>query len=127
MSWTCRRQSKGVKCGWVNPNRKRKCEVCHKTRPPRKRPEHMKALEMTYEECVAKWGERCGVCGAKPKPGKRLHRDHEHKGDGAVRGLACFRCNSGLRNYMTLEWLENAVAYLKRFEEDRMPKEDIPF
>jgi hypothetical protein len=30
-----------------------------------------------------------------------------------VRGLLCYRCNSILRTYVTKEWVENALRYLK--------------
>lgn len=116
-SWTCQRQSNGVVCRHVNPPRKRNCEQCGKRRPPRKRPAHLAVLETTtYEECVARFGERCGICGSRPKPGKKLHRDHEHKDGGEIRGLLCFRDNSALRSYMTIDWLRNALAYLEAYE-----------
>lgn len=117
--WTCQRQTAGVKCGAKNSARRQICVTCGKRRPQIKRPAHMAVLEsMTYEQAVALYGEQCGICGAKPGT-RRLHRDHEHKGSGAIRGLCCFRCNAALRNYMTLEWLRAAVAYLERFEERR--------
>jgi hypothetical protein len=120
MSWKCQRQSKGLKCGHVNENRRRKCVECGKPRPPRKRPDHLTVLQnTTYEECVELFGEECGICGALPKDGRRHHRDHEHVAFGAIRGILCFRCNSALRSYLTLEWLRQAVAYLERFEERR--------
>lgn len=116
--WTCQRTSAGVRCQKINPNRKRKCERCGKTRPARKRPEHMRALDLTYEQYVEiQGGEFCGICGATQKAGgPRLHRDHDHR-QGVARGLLCFPCNSALRPYMTLEWLTSAVAYLERVEE----------
>ena len=65
------------------------------------------------------FGETCGICGRAPS-GRRLHRDHEHVGAGHRRGLLCFRCNSALRTYMTLDWLRAAVAYLERAEARRV-------
>jgi len=76
----------------------------------------MSALDLTYEQYVELNGgvEACGICGAERKPGgKRLHRDHDHR-RAVPRGLLCFRDNSALRPYMTLEWLRAAVAYLER-------------
>lgn len=77
----------------------------------------MAALDLTYEQYVELNGgvERCGICGKEPKPGKRLHRDHDHR-TGKPRALLCFPCNSALRPYMTLDWLMAAVAYIKRTE-----------
>jgi len=34
----------------------------------------------------------CHICGRKPKPGKKLYIDHDHK-TCIVRGLLCFTCN----------------------------------
>jgi hypothetical protein len=89
--WTCQRRSLGVKCGHRNPNRKRLCEWCKKPRPARKRPAHMSALALPYDYYVAlNGGERCGICGAAPKPGKKLHRDHDHR----RRRHAPWRCSA---------------------------------
>lgn len=115
--WTCQRQHNGVKCGSLNPNRKQKCMVCGGAKPAKSKPKHMQVLTtMTYEDFVEITGsETCGICGAAPKA-KRLHRDHDHR-TGRPRGLLCFRCNSGLRDYMTLAWMRAAVAYLERSED----------
>jgi hypothetical protein len=110
-----------VPCGTVNKARRQLCRGCGKRKWKRKtsKDKHMAVLQtVTYEQCVAIYGERCGICAAGPKT-KALQRDHEHKGDGALRGLLCFRCNAALRDYMTLDWLRNAVAYLERFEARR--------
>lgn len=111
--WTCQRQSKGVKCRRVNPSRKRKCQACGKPKPARKRPAHMIALTLSYEQYVElNGGETCGICGAVPV-GRRLDRDHCH-GTGRARGLLCVRCNRALPAWMTAEWLYAAAAYLDR-------------
>jgi hypothetical protein len=67
----------------------------------------------TYEECVERFGERCGICGRGPTPGRRLNRDHDHH-TGKLRGLACTRCNRNLGNWVTSEWLRKAADYLDR-------------
>lgn len=114
-SWTCQRVSEGVKCGHVNRSGTRKCALCGKPRPPKKRPAHMKALDMSYEDYAAlNGGYFCGICGAEPKPGKKLHRDHEHRGDGKARGLLCFPCNMKLWRDATSDWLLAAAEYLQR-------------
>jgi hypothetical protein len=118
--WTCQRVTERVKCGHLNPNRKRKCERCGKTRPARKRPAHMSALDLPYEYYVQiNGGEHCGICGRVPDPGKKLHRDHEHKGVGFARGLLCFPCNLQLKHTSTVTWLHGAAAYLERAESRR--------
>jgi hypothetical protein len=110
--WTCRT------CRERLPRIKRKCK-CGAPRPASRRPKHAEALKLPYEHYVELNGgsEACGICGAVQKEGgKRLHRDHDHK-TGKPRGVLCFRDNSALRGYMTVEWLESALAYLKRSEE----------
>jgi hypothetical protein len=111
--WRCRRIQNGQKCGQLNLARKQKCTLCGKPRPKKRQPAHRAVLAtITYEDCVRLFGEYCGICG-RPAGERRLHRDHEHKGAGHIRGLLCFRCNSALRSYMTLDWLRAAVAYLE--------------
>ena len=112
--WTCQRTTAGERCGHQNPARKRLCETCGKPKPTRKRPAHMAALDLPYEHYIkVNGGNHCGICRAKPKPSRRLDRDHEHKAGGKPRGLLCFRCNAALRDYMTLDWMRAAVAYLE--------------
>lgn len=112
--WTCPRQSAGERCGWRNPNRKRKCEACHKPRPARRRPAHMAALDLPYEHFVTlNGGDWCGICGKEPTPARRLDRDHDHA-TGRPRGLLCWACNRQLRGWATVEWLLSAAAYLER-------------
>lgn len=119
--WTCQRSTSGVVCKHVNPKRRMICESCGKRRPATKKPAHMSALDQPYEWWVEQFGELCGVCGAAPKPGKRLCRDHEHVGDGFARGLACFQCNRMLGN-KKLSWMKKAVAYLEAAEARKMQK-----
>lgn len=72
--------------------------------------------EYDYVWYVAQFSERCGICGAPPKS-RRLDRDHEHKGQGRPRGLLCaFPCNTGLKDWMTPEWLRAAADYLEAAE-----------
>jgi hypothetical protein len=106
--WRCRG------CLSVNAPRTRKCGACGKARPKRRRPAHLKALELPYEAYVElNGGESCGVCGRAPTKTRRLDRDHCHK-TGKPRGLACARCNRALPSWVTAEWLEAAAAYLRR-------------
>lgn len=111
--WTCQRQAKGIRCKHVNPARKRLCEKCSKPKPVRKRPAHMSALDLSYDEYIKiNGGEFCGICGKEPE-GRRLDRDHDHK-TGKGRGLLCWQDNRQLKGFMTVEWLEAASEYLKR-------------
>src|SRR4051812_9108997 len=114
--WTCRRQTGGIRCGHLNPPRKRKCVACGKPRPTRKRPAHMAALDVPYDEYVElNGGEWCGICGREPTPMRRLDRDHDHC-TGEPRGLLCWSCNRQLRTWATVEWLLAAADYLKRHQ-----------
>lgn len=114
--WTCQRVAHGVKCGHRNPRRKHLCERCGKRRPATQRPAHLVALDLPYEDYVAlNGGERCGICGVEPKPGKKLHRDHDHC-SGTPRGVLCFPCNLQLKNGYGPQWLRAAADYLERAE-----------
>lgn len=114
--WTCRRQKDGRVCGQRNTGRKRLCTACGKARPPKRRQKHLVALEQSYEAYVAmSGGERCCIC-LRPRSEedrRKLARDHDHR-TGRARGLLCFRCNTGLRYWMTPEWLDAAAVYLRR-------------
>lgn len=112
--WTCQRVIKGVKCGTVNPARRKLCTVCGKARPVRKRPAHSAVLrDVPYEKWVEIFGETCGICGRKPSANRRLDRDHDHK-TGMPRGLLCARCNRALPGHITVQWLYAAIRYLER-------------
>jgi hypothetical protein len=73
----------------------------------------MAVLDKPYEWWVAQFGERCGICGAEPRPGRKLDRDHDHK-TGRARGLLCHRCNRRLDNQADAEWLRRALRYVER-------------
>lgn len=111
--WTCQGVSRGVKCGHRNPSRLQLCALCGKRKRPRRAPAHRAALDEPYEAWIATYGELCGICDRPPKPGRKLHRDHDHR-TGEPRGLLCFPCNSALRTYMTEEWLARALTYVRR-------------
>lgn len=126
-TWTCRRQSGGVKCLTKNLAVKQKCTTCGSPRPARKRKAHFNTLKLPHEAFVLVNGgsENCGICGAPPTT-KRNDRDHEHVDAGLARGLLCHRCNrvlgkrmeSAVRQMgMTLpEWLRAAADYVERAE-----------
>jgi hypothetical protein len=126
-TWKCQRQRGGVKCGWLNGARKKKCEKCGGLRPRKrvsaaKRAHETERDSISYEEAIRlNGGEHCGICGTTDRgpAGRRFHRDHDHR-TGAFRGLLCFPCNSALRPYQTLEWLRSGVAYLERAEARRI-------
>lgn len=70
---------------------------------------------MPYEEWIARFGDRCNICGREASGVRRLDRDHDHKAEVPTpRGLLCARCNRALPSWLTVEWLEKALAYLRR-------------
>lgn len=76
----------------------------------------MAALKLDYAVYVKlNGGDFCGVCGRKPSATRRLDRDHDHRTK-EPRGLCCSRCNRALPVWVTVEWLEAAIRYLKRAE-----------
>jgi hypothetical protein len=93
-------------------------------------PKHLRALELDYEGYIRlNGGEHCGLCGNPPPEGRKLYRDHWHKGplEGQPRGLLCYRDNKFLPYWATIEWLLLAIAYLKRAQdrEDRAAHMDV--
>lgn len=112
--WTCQRQKNHVVCRHVNSNRKQLCERCGGRRAKRRRPKHLVALELSYQDFIElNGGEFCAICGRDPSSLRRLDRDHDHR-TGEPRGLLCWACNSQLRGWMTADWLRKAAAYLDR-------------
>ena len=71
--------------------------------------------QKTYKTMLAEQGGVCFICEQKPKPGKNLHVDHDHKTE-AVRGLLCWRCNKNIlgRNRENPDIHTRAAAYLCR-------------
>lgn len=80
-----------------------------------------------WKRILKRQGGGCGVCGGVPASGV-LHIDHDHSIRGwrrkppaerrkAVRGLACWHCNSvWLRRGATPERLRAAAKYMERYE-----------
>jgi hypothetical protein len=71
-------------------------------------------MAVPYERWVEQFGELCGICGAKPKNGRKLNRDHSHREPYGARGLLCQRCNRYLPYFATVTWLLDAARYLDR-------------
>lgn len=115
MTWLCRRQRDGRKCGHRNDGMKQKCVVCGGPRPARRKPGHMQALLLPYETYIEiSGGDRCCICLRERTEGDRkFDRDHDHLTK-QPRGLLCFKCNMALPRWMTPEWLDAAAEYLRR-------------
>jgi hypothetical protein len=58
---------------------------------------------------------KCAICGEEPKTTRGLHIDHCHK-TGAVRGLLCHGCNTGIGALQDdPKVIEKALNYLKGY------------
>jgi hypothetical protein len=70
-----------------------------------------------YDELLRRQGGKCAICGCENKQNKRKERlavDHDHR-TGAIRGLLCGRCNTGLGSFAdSPNLLAVAIAYLGR-------------
>lgn len=123
-TWTCR------KCGYKNERKFTHCQrptlgnrlewACSGRRPAKRIPKHREIMAVPYERWVQQFGEICGICGAKPKSGRKLNRDHSHRQPYGARGLLCQRCNRYLPYFATVDWLLDAAKYL-----DREPINDL--
>ncbi len=68
-----------------------------------------------YDQMLTAQHGLCAIC-EKPKKFKRLFVDHDHT-TGAVRGLLCFKCNTGLGGFEdSLTLLNKAAAYLEQHQ-----------
>lgn len=68
-----------------------------------------------YDAMLESQSGRCGICASRPD-GYQLYVDHCHK-TGAVRGLLCRKCNSGIGMLGdTHESVRRALEYLEKAE-----------
>lgn len=68
-----------------------------------------------YEQILESQSNKCPVCEKTFRMKREIHVDHCHK-TGKTRGIICESCNMGLgKFYDNIEYLENAIKYLKRF------------
>lgn len=68
-----------------------------------------------YESMLEAQGGCCAIC-KKVQTGRRLFVDHDHA-TGAVRGILCQKCNSGIGMLGdTSNGVRSALAYLEKHE-----------
>ena len=68
-----------------------------------------------FEQMLKDQDYKCAICGKDLVDTRTTHVDHDHA-KGMVRGLLCASCNHALGHFGdSLEILERAVAYLKKF------------
>lgn len=135
--WSCRR------CGHRNERTaSRTCDGCgYKTKPATRRPAHMKALDLSYEQygeinelLHGVDAETCAICGEPGKSDVRLQRDHSHYG-GYPRGLTHAACNGRLgqieggrwargEDFDLSGWLRKAADYIDRSRNHHASKEE---
>lgn len=70
-----------------------------------------------YDAMLVKQGGRCAICRVlSTESPKRFHVDHNHA-TGVVRGLLCYRCNTGLGVFLDdISRLKSAIKYLKEHQ-----------
>ena len=73
--------------------------------------------EGDYFSILKSQGGKCALCGdGECQSGKRFAVDHCHE-TGAVRGILCYNCNTGLGKFRdSPDILEKAAEYLRRFK-----------
>ena len=65
-----------------------------------------------FQARLDKQGHVCAICGGRT-PNRELDVDHDHK-TGAIRGLLCHYCNTGIAKFRDdPALLQRAAAYLK--------------
>lgn len=126
--------------GGIDPGRNanvRYCsKACHEREQfVRRRDEHrinwLRQYGLTveqYDTMLTSQGGGCAICGTQTLParGGCFAVDHDH-GTGAVRGLLCTECNSGLGMFKDrLDLVERAVVYLKAAQEVAEPVAVVP-
>ena len=126
------------------------CSVCNENKAIEKFPKHSSCLggvapvcrfcktsatrfkrygvsHQQYTEMYIKQDGKCAIC-SSTNPNSRAAKDgsksfcvdHCHV-TGEIRGLLCFKCNSGLGNFMdSTEKLKNAINYLSREKKRQM-------
>jgi len=70
---------------------------------------------LAYQEMLVAQGHCCAICGLLAGEQKRAFAvDHDHD-TGAVRGLLCINCNTGIGNLRdSVELLSKAILYLEK-------------
>jgi hypothetical protein len=108
------RQGRCAGCDGPLTGRQRKwCSTdCQKDEARRARLEqHFDITPAEYDAILKEQGGGCAVCGRRPKPGKRLAVDHNHR-TGLVRGLLDYVCNRRLLGARSDEAVLALAAYI---------------
>ena len=113
-----------VSCRRPTDSRKITCIFCRRTQRAKRRERaagasleirlrRYKLTRAKYDAMLQAQDGLCAIC-RSPTEKERLCVDHDHA-TGAVRGLLCKRCNTGI-GYLrdSIELLDSAIQYLKR-------------
>jgi hypothetical protein len=68
-----------------------------------------------HQAMLAEQNHVCAICKCPPKGKRPLVVDHRHS-DGKVRGLLCYGCNRALHVLESIDLLQKAQDYLKKYE-----------
>lgn len=71
-----------------------------------------------YNGMLLAQDNKCAICNCPPQGTRPLVIDHSHS-TGKVRGLLCYGCNRALHVLETVDLLEKAEAYLKKYQGDK--------
>lgn len=112
----CRVCARAANGSWYDENRAKAREDAkrwNRENPERAKDHHYKVRYgitfADFQEMHAAQGGVCAIC-EKPQPrGRRLYVDHDHY-TGKVRALLCYRCNSGIGNFLENPALLHAAA-----------------
>ena len=87
------------------------CKPCRRQRDRAARFLRVYGLTLEARDAlIAAQGGRCAICGES----EPVHVDHDHV-TGVVRGVVCFRCNSGIGQFDDrADLMRKAIVYLER-------------
>lgn len=72
-----------------------------------------------WQELFISQGECCAICKTYDASGRLWHVDHDHA-TGAVRGILCHGCNTGLGGFKdNPEALSSAINYLVKYDSSK--------
>lgn len=88
-----------------------------KIAPAKRRAQLLRDYGLTveaYNDLLVSQHGVCAICGGQPPRGRSFHVDHDHT-TGAVRGLLCATCNTGIGGLKdSVDLLRKAADYLIR-------------
>jgi len=70
----------------------------------------------TYDDIVIMFLKQNRICAICEVVMEMFNVDHDHS-TGKIRGLLCFRCNTGLGHFKDrIDLIEKAIGYLKKYQ-----------